>query len=160
MGHHVLEFTHACHACKATGLYIGVAERDGAAVVCHRCNGSGCARTRFEFDDFEGRRDLDGVTHVVEVNPGICIGRGPRREYALADFGGIPYSAWKRGEPFPPKSENRLFTCPAWWYQSANGDLKPKWKECGYGVFAACEHFTNKDKCWGRFDAEREEAAR
>ena len=155
MSHHIIEYNESCKSCGATGLYVGLAERDGAAVVCQVCKGTGCAHVKIEYDDFTVRRGRAGVTRVVEVNPGIVIGRGHDGQYSLADFGGMSYDAWSRGEPFPHKSENRAFTCPAWWYQYANSALKPAWKECGFGAFSACQHFGAKAKCWERFDAER-----
>ena len=40
-----------CQACGGTGLYKGMAERDGAAVVCSCCNGTG--KTEFTYNEFE-----------------------------------------------------------------------------------------------------------
>jgi len=37
----ILEGECECSACKGTGLYVGMAEREGAAVVCSRCKGTG-----------------------------------------------------------------------------------------------------------------------
>jgi len=52
-------------------------------------------------------------------------------------------------------SENRLFTCPAWWYQSADYEKKPRWKECLVcGSFSSCNSFVEKEKCWKRWDVE------
>lgn len=34
-----------CQACKGTGLYKGMAERDGAAVVCSHCHGTAMPST-------------------------------------------------------------------------------------------------------------------
>ena len=49
---HVIEFDEKCKSCKGTGLYVGLAERDGAAVVCHTCKGTGKHHVRIEYDDF------------------------------------------------------------------------------------------------------------
>ena len=157
MSHHKIEYDEACKSCKATGLYVGMAERDGAAVVCHTCKGTGKHHVVIEYDDFEGRVIRDDVARVYQVNPGIVI--GTRQKYApdlnLADFGGMPYEEWQAGKEFPEKSENRAYTCPAWWYQSADYDKKPEWKEClGCVAFSSCRNFPNKARCWERFDAE------
>jgi hypothetical protein len=154
MGHHKDIIDRACYACRATGLYVGIAERDGAAVVCYRCKGSGCERVITEWDDFEGRQSRPEVTRVYQVNPGIVIGVGKGREFDLEDFGGMPADDWRDGKPFPPGSENRNWTCPAWWYQSADYEKKPNWDECGFGAFSSCKHFPEKSKCWARWDAE------
>lgn len=154
MAHHTIEFDEACKSCKATGIYVGLAERDGSGVVCSTCRGTGKHHVVIEYDDFEGRHRHPAVRHVVEVNPGICIGRAGGK-YRLSDFGGMPYEEWLMGRPFPTGSENRAFTCPAWWYQTADYRLKPNWNECGQGAFSACPSFPSKAQCWTRFDAER-----
>jgi hypothetical protein len=49
----------------------------------------------------------------------------------------------------------RNYTCPAWWYQSADYTKKPEWEECiACGSFSECKNFSNKEKCWEKFDAE------
>lgn len=152
-----IQIEYACQSCKATGLYVGMGERDGAAVVCHTCKGTGKAVHKFEYEDFTGRKRREGVKRVYEVNPGICIGTGKTGEYALPDFGGMPYGEWIEDKPFKIGMENRKFTCPAWWYQTANYDLKPDWDECNSnlgGTFSGCSEFCNKAKCWKRWDKE------
>ena len=142
-----------CKDCMGTGLYVGLAERDGAAVVCHSCKGTGM--TDFRFNEFTGRKDKPNVKRVYQTNPGIVIGTG--HGHSLSSFGGMPATDWADGKPFPPGSENRTFTCPAWWYQCADYDKKPKWDECMSnlgGSFSGCKHFCDKAKCWERFDKE------
>jgi hypothetical protein len=106
-----------------------------------------------EYEPFVDRAEPSGVVRVYEVNPGIVIGTG--NGHKLEDFGGMPVKQWKPGLRFEPGRENRKFTCPAWWYQSANYKLKPEWDECNEtlgGSFSNCKHFCNKAKCWARFD--------
>lgn len=150
MGHHVIEYDQECKSCKGTGLYVGFAERDGFAVVCHACNGTGCQHVKVEYDDFESRKDREGIKTVIQANPGIGVGGN-------LNFGGLPYTEWKAGATFNPGSEMREYTCPAWWYQSADYSKKPDWPECwGAGIFSGCKHFCNKSKCWERFDNEQQ----
>jgi hypothetical protein len=67
----------------------------------------------------------------------------------------MSYEAWLDGKPFPSKSEMRQFTCPCWWYQTADYKKKPAWDECLYvGMFSQCSHFANKQSCWERWDRE------
>jgi len=147
------EVDEKCQSCKGTGLYVGFAEHDGSAVVCHICKGTGCHHLVHEYEEFKERSVRDDVTHVIEVNPGIGVGADGR--YALSDFGGMPYKDWLEGKPFPKGSEMRQFTCPAWWYQSADYHKKPEWDECtSIGSFSRCKHFENKAMCWDRFDGE------
>ena len=152
----VVEFDEHCPRCNGTGLYSGMAEHDGAAVVCHTCKGTGCHKFRHEYDEFAGRVDRAEVKRVYQTNPGIVIGCG--RGHKLEDFGGITLEAWKSGAHFTAGTENRAFTCPCWWYQSADYKLKPDWKECNEslgGSFSDCPHFNDKSKCWERFDQEQ-----
>jgi len=149
-----IEFDEKCPSCSGTGLYIGMGERDGAAVVCYTCDGTGKYHFIHEYDEFENRINNPKAKRVYETNPGICVGEG--NNCKLEDFGGMPYSDWIKNKKFPNKSEMRKYTCPAWWYQSANYKLKPDWKEClACGSFSSCKHFGNKEKCWERFDSER-----
>lgn len=152
---HTIEFDEKCKPCKGTGLYVGLAENDGAAVVCYICKGTACHHVKYEYDDFEGKEIRPKVTRVFEINCGIGIGEGENKgvTFKLEDFGGMDYTDWLEDKPFPPKSEMRKFTCPCWWYQSVDGK-KPSWKECGYGYFSDCEHFSTKEKCWERWDEE------
>ena len=152
---HLIEYDESCRPCKATGLYVGMAEKSGAAVVCHTCDGTGKHHVKIEWNDFNGRQRQDGVSRVYKTNPGICIGAG--NGHRLEDFGGISYEDWKSGKEFVSGTENRKFTCPAWWYQSADYSKKPEWKECGYGAFPACPSFSKKDQCWQRWDKEERE---
>lgn len=36
-----------CQDCRATGLYSGFAEPKGTAVICHKCDGTGCVEICF-----------------------------------------------------------------------------------------------------------------
>lgn len=155
MAHHRIEVDAECTTCKGTGLYVGMGERCGAAVVCHQCKGTGCHKRVIEWDDFEQRKERDDVRRVLKTNPGICVGEDKEKGPLLEDFGGMPYEDWLEGKPFPPKSEMRQFCCPAWWYQSEAYGKKPKWDECiAVGTFASCKQFCNKEQCWKRWDEE------
>lgn len=145
-----------CPHCGGTGLYMGMAERNGAAVVCHQCKGTGCYHFVYEYKEFIRRKVHKEAQRVFQHNPGIAIGEKADGSLKLEDFGGMHYQAWWDGKPFPAGSEMRSFTCPAWWYQSVNYKLKPDWNECaGPGSsFSACEHFGSKGHCWARWDRE------
>jgi len=162
MSHHIIEYDCQCDECKGTGLYVGFAEKNGFAVVCHSCKGTGKTHKKIEYDDFDGRKDREGIKRVLQTNPGIGIGLGQMNQKdstfpsftGIESFGGLNYEDWKAGKKFVKGTEMREFTCPAWWYQGADYDKKPSWKECGYGCFSGCENFKHKDKCWERFDKE------
>ena len=142
-----IEFDERCPSCKGTGIYVGMGERDGYAVVCHTCNGTGVHHYEHKYEEPVEKWMRKDVRMVVEVNPGICLGGD-------LNFGGMSYQDWFSGKPFTKGMENREYTCPAWWFQSADYSKKPNWDECGWGSFSQCQHFCNKDKCWERYDQE------
>jgi len=143
-----------CDECDGTGLYIGFGEQDGAAVVCHRCGGTGCFKYNHTYEKFETKiLSKEKIKRVFECNPGITIGSND--EVKLSDFGGMPYKDWLMGKSFPKGSEMRKYTCPAHWAQTT-GIKKPNWDECEFGLFADCSSFKTKEKCWEKWDKEKE----
>lgn len=148
-----IEYKCKCKACAGTGIYVGLAERDGSGVVCHRCRGTGYREERIEYEDFDGRVKRGDVLRVFQSNPGIAIGVNKKRDLYLKSFGGMTYKDWAQNKSFPHGSEMRDFTCPAWWYQGVNYEKKPDWNEClGCGAFSSCENYSNKADCWTRWD--------
>lgn len=147
-----IEFDEECKSCDGTGIYVGMAERDGYGVVCYNCNGTGKFHFSHTYETFRGSKvKRDGIKKVVECNPGIVLGGN-------LDFGGITYQEWISGKKFEKGTEMRKYTCPAWWFQSSDCSKKPNWNECGVGgTFSSCKHFCEKDKCWGRYDLESEQ---
>jgi len=144
-----IEWVEKCKECKGTGIYVGMAEQHSEyGVVCSNCEGTGKIYRKHEYEEFI-EKEISSVSKVLETNPGIYIGDGTK------DFGGISYIEWYNGKPFPNGSEMREFTCPAWWFQSADYNKKPRWQECAkYGSFSECKHFSNKRNCWKRWDEE------
>lgn len=65
-----------CEACNGTGLYQGMCEPKATAVVCVRCNGTGCAT--FTYIPFKKRKGKKGV-QLVRRSRGslIALGVGP-----------------------------------------------------------------------------------
>lgn len=142
----VIVIEYECNSCAGTGLYVGIGEQNGLAVQCYNCDGTGKAVHRFEYREFTGRKDREGITHVILHNLGFVL-TPEIAEYAIS------VEDWKAGNV--TKAEDRRHTCPAWWYQSVDYNKKPKWTECiSCGVFSSCKHFQTKEKCWERWDKE------
>ena len=144
-----IEYDEQCKNCRGTGLYAGVGELNGAAVVCHTCDGTGCHSVHVKYKPFTHRLDRIGITRVHKCNPGIGID-------SSGQFGGMPIKEWESGLPFPEKSENRLYTCPAWWTQ-CSGDHKgvtdSDWCNQFAGHrFSDCIKFSEKETCWKLYD--------
>lgn len=151
-----IRIKHECGSCGGTGLYVGMAERDGAAVVCGRCKGKGWQESVFQ--EFTGRKERKGVLRVFEANVGIVIGEGDGIK--LSDFGGMPLADWISGKRFESGTENRAYACPRQWTQCAGGPM-PAWDKC-YSclgrTFKNCAHFDDKATCWAQWDHERANA--
>ena len=152
MASHVFKYDAKCEDCKGTGLYRGMAERDGVAVVCCDCKGTGRVKKKIKYDDPEPLVKVPDIHTVIECNPGIVVGDN-------MDFGGMLYEDWFDRLPFPIKSEMRFYSCPNWWYQIADGSKMPNWDCCtGSGKqFSQCKMFKSKSLCWKRWDKEHSE---
>jgi hypothetical protein len=151
------EVKEICQSCNGTGVYIGIAEKDGTGVVCHKCDGTGCHSFLHEYEEFKKRKINTKIKRIFKANPGIVIGENKKEGFSLTDFGGMDYKDWLKNKPFPEGSEMRKYSCPAWFYQITDYDLKPKWNECRDSLgrsFSNCPHFKTKNTCWERFDLE------
>jgi hypothetical protein len=62
-----------CHSCRATGLYSGMCEPEGIAVICLRCNGTGFQL--MEYKPFIEIKPAHGVKWV-QRSRGSFIGTG------------------------------------------------------------------------------------
>lgn len=145
----------ACHACDATGLFVGLAERDGAAVPCVDCDGTGC-RIAY-YDAFVKRKRISEITRVF-----------PRSAVKLAAGieGGTPYPVWwesgLRSDAYP-----RSVACPmeffekdlSSWSSSASPMDAERWCFLVQPLSARwgstcqkCPAHTEKDLCWQVFD--------
>ena len=144
-----IAFDQECDACQGKGVYIGLAERDGASVVCRRCKGDGHYTYKHVYRVFTGLKPAE-ASRVYAVNPGVCVSAT-----SLITPGGVTYAEWLKdpASPRAPGVELRENTCPAWWYQAAEYKKKPQWDECHSAFsFPRCEFFPAKDKCWERWD--------
>lgn len=95
-----------CTACGGTGLYQGFAEKDGAAVVCYICKGTGKQHVSYTFTKFEKRQTRPNVKRVYKTSGGYAISSkdvvtssGKKIEFSK---GGVSYEDWLKGvEPKP-----------------------------------------------------------
>jgi hypothetical protein len=144
----IIEFDEECQSCGGTGVFVGMAEMDGVAVVCHNCDGTGSHHFSHKYREFEARKNRTDIKIVLQTNPGIMTGGG-------FHYGGKPYMEWLSNPSFDKGTEMRNFTCPAWWFQSTDYSKKPNWPECiGCGSFSTCKSFAQKEKCWEKHDRE------
>lgn len=147
-----------CPHCEGTGLYIGFTERDGAAVICYHCNGTGS--TTYSYKEFTGRKNRNDVTRVFKKSQGytlkgcgeITYDNGLRVEF---DKVGVSYDEWKNGKT--PKMIRGL-GCPCSSDQSKCNSIKGFIDTCEelngkyISMFSQCRLYKNCDSCWDRFE--------
>ena len=62
-----MEVKAQCGSCRGTGLYSGMCEPRGTAVVCLNCDGTGCATIKYT--PFEGRKRRTDIKTVRCCGP-------------------------------------------------------------------------------------------
>jgi hypothetical protein len=138
-----------CQACTGTGLYIGLAERDGTAVVCSACKGTGKYAYRFTYEPFVERKAPPKKVKSVHVARGYVIAH----DFDLSD-GGLPIERWKPGMTVP--ADEKLY-CP-WNYVTQEWCAHPDKNGRApfpFGLTAtSCPYWEAKAECWERFHAE------
>lgn len=79
-----------CSTCSGTGLYSGMCEKKGTAVICIECKGTGCYE--FYFKPFIKRKGRRGI-ETVSQSRGSFIGTG------VGSVGkAITYKEFQQGE--------------------------------------------------------------
>lgn len=154
-GKFVIEGECQCDSCGGTGLYVGMAENNGAAVVCRDCDGTGKAHVRHEFREFTKRKMKKGVKRVYET----AAGYGISAEDVITEKGktihfsrfGVAYKDWLNGKKPVPIEE---LHCP---YEHTNQRLQTKdvnglyktrcSKYLGFRI-SNCKCRKEMKKCW------------
>ena len=146
-----------CPNCKGTGLYAGMGERLGAAVMCRKCKGTGMFE--HQFVPFSGKQPPPGnISRVYAHNPSdgafIITPEVP---------GGVPIQEWQQNpdSTIRPGAEIRTICCPSWWFMSTvTQKEQPVWPECvKTSPFMDCPMFAQKQQCWQKLDLGRAEQA-
>lgn len=156
-----VSWNQECRSCKGTGLYVGMAERDGAAVVCGTCKGKGERRETHRFNRSSEMKFPEGVTHVWGTNPGIVLSG----LHTNVLTGGVPLADHLANPNlvFELGNELRSHVCPAWWLQSASGAVTPELgQKCSAACvtqFSRCRHYGEKAECWKLYDDELKAAS-
>jgi hypothetical protein len=66
---------YECDSCYGTGLYSGMCEKEGEAVICFGCKGSG--RAEFHYHEFTRRKPSRGIKTVYQ-STGNYVATGVR----------------------------------------------------------------------------------
>ena len=151
-----------CPFCSGTGLYVGMAERDGAAIICHECNGTGCYEYKYEYTDFETRKIREGVKRVYLTGTGYMI---TTKDITLKDgtfieFSkeGVSYEEFIEGKK--PKHIESL-CCPMSADPGACHGIDGFVDKCNelndgwINLISSCKIQCNKSECWKRFNSQQ-----
>lgn len=143
-----------CPSCQGTGLYVGMGEHDGAAVVCHTCKGKG--HTTYSYEEFTGRKHRKGVKRVYRSGYGysisakdIVLDNGKTIHFSNA---GCDYFEWLNGAE--PEHIKELY-CPYIADNKGMGNepLERCRKGCvGFGSISDCKFYKEKEQCWSELE--------
>ena len=157
-----IEIEVECDSCKGTGLYKGIAERDGAAVICHTCDGTGKTTFKRTFNKFKGRVKREDVNRVYSIAGEYVItdedvNATPSGQVLFSQFG-CSYADWFEKGATPKPIET--LHCP---YQHTNQSMqhsdhqanKLYKEECSdslnWGLISDCKNRKNMAGCWRRY---------
>lgn len=154
----IIKLKIECQSCGGSGVYQGMAERDGASVVCHTCDGTGCEDYVFKYEPFKKRVIKKGVKRVFLSGYGYCVGVKPITfdNGITVDFSkeGVSYEEFLQGKM---PEHIKCMGCPMSADQSACHDIVGFVDECErlhgeyLGLISKCNNQPNKLKCWERF---------
>lgn len=82
-----------CSSCSGTGLYCGMCEAKGTAVICCKCGGTGCEK--ISFTPFSRRKGKQGINTVSWSGGTFILSAG-------AVGNAISYREFESGK-LPPK---------------------------------------------------------
>lgn len=146
-----------CGDCGGTGLYVGFAEKDGAAVICSTCEGTGCEKYEFRCELFKKRKLRKDTKRVFKRSCGYmhCPQDVTTEEGKLIEFSkaGCSYEEWLKGDE--PKPVKELY-CPYLWTQQRlqskdKNNLYESRCKNGTGLellISKCKYYEEKEKCW------------
>lgn len=151
-----------CSSCKGTGLYVGMAEREGCAVVCQTCNGTGVVKIRQVYQKFSGRKKRKNVNRVFETAGGYCIADHDvtTEEGETIHFSkfGVSYEEWLAGgKPKPIEDLHCPYQHTCQDMQSSKHPANKLYKEkCSDALnlgsyISKCGNRKNIKKCWKRY---------
>jgi hypothetical protein len=149
-----------CSRCDGTGLYQGMCEKDGAAVVCHYCAGSG--KSSIQYTPFTGRKESKNINRVFGETAGYVHGvtdiiiDGVKIAFSR---GGCTYEEWKAG--MQPKPIKELYCPYQWSAQSLQHEDHKAYKlykeQCNKvlrvsSFISECKNRCNMAQCWKRYE--------
>ena len=154
-----IEMMIECPSCSGTGLYSGMGESDNVAIICPACKGSGQFHYMYEYNEFEGRKEKEGIDRVYLKGYGYKIRTGVINFSGIGEIDmdkeGVSYQEFLEGKQ--PKHIKTL-ACPMLADQSACHKIKDFTNKCDelnggwLSGIKKCDYRDNKAKCWERFE--------
>lgn len=142
-----------CQSCLGTGL---VKKKGHAACECHHCNGTG--KTEFTYNEFEGRKKMEGITRVFPYCPSLnnrflYMDKDCKKDGQTLHFSqyGCTYEEWLKGKKANPMEE---LYCPAQFCLGNTNNIKTENAPCSRCVegfekgICYCSYYDDKSKCW------------
>lgn len=155
----VFKATIVCQSCGGTGLYSGMSERKGCAVICNDCDGTGREQFEFEYEVFKKRKGRKDIKRVFKDSCGYgsCPNDYTTKEGRVIHYskGGCTYQEWVKGvKPLPVED---LYCPMSWESQHIQNDDNKHYKtlysprcspSLSCGCISDCKLFSDKAKCW------------
>ncbi len=148
-----IEIDIECQSCDGTGLYQGMGEDKGCAVVCTTCKGTGKYHYVLEYEPFTERKKRTDIKRVFGNTCGFKHGPDDykAKDGTLFEFskGGALYKDWLAGEE--PKPLKDLYCPKLWTGQRWNSDKCNEHCRPGTSI-NYCPMKPQMDKCWEEFE--------
>lgn len=153
-----IELDIECPSCQGTGVH---SKRDGAAVICNRCEGTGRYKYKFTYTKFTGLKKRKGISRVYLDSYGFDISTGivDFKNIGLIDMDveGVSYEEFLEGKT--PEHIKSL-ACPLLADQSTCREIPGFVDVCDNldgglllgRLIYQCKYYPNKAKCWKKFD--------
>ena len=151
-----------CPSCNGTGLYGGMGEGKGAAVICNNCDGTGAFMYSYSYTIFKNRKIKKDVKRVYLSGLGYKIGLGKinfSNDIGEIDMDkeGISYKEFLNGKK--PKHIKKL-GCPMLADQAKCHSIKGFTDECNrlngkwISMIPSCKEYKQPNilYCWDRFE--------
>jgi len=144
-----------CHVCNGTGLYQGMAERDGCAVICTSCNPLGSGGYPITYEQFVERKKLpkNKIKRVFKNSCGYVHSSKDTEGIAFSQSG-CTYEEWLDGKE--PEPVRELY-CPFEWTaqdRDMNGLYNAKCEKTlrTGSLISKCSCRDEKAVCWAIFE--------
>lgn len=148
-----------CPSCNGTGVYVGLGEGEGTAVVCSTCKGRGWYEYVYNYNEFSGRKHKDGVDRVYLDGYGYKLGSGKINFDGVGEIDmdreGVSYKEFVAGK-MPTHIEK--LGCPMTADQGKCHDINGFVDRCNsfnggwLNTLADCKNMNNKAECWEIFN--------